>query len=37
MQLARKLPTFGPRMVRTRCGITGTDARPNCTERPGRR
>jgi hypothetical protein len=34
MQLARKLPTFGPRMVRTRCGITGTDARPNCTERP---
>jgi hypothetical protein len=23
------VPTFGPRMVCTRCGIMGADARPN--------
>jgi hypothetical protein len=23
------VPTLGPRMVRTRCGIVGADARPN--------
>jgi hypothetical protein len=28
--------SFGPRMVCTRCGIIGADARPNCTERPNR-
>jgi hypothetical protein len=24
------VPTFGPRMVCTGCGIVGADARPNC-------
>ena len=28
------VPTFGPRMVCTRCGIIGTDARPNWREQP---
>jgi hypothetical protein len=28
------VPTFGPRMVSTRCGIVGADARPNWNERP---
>jgi hypothetical protein len=31
------MPSFGPRMVCTRCGIIGADARPNWreqTERP---
>jgi hypothetical protein len=27
------LPTFGPRMVCTRCGIIGADARPNWMEK----
>jgi hypothetical protein len=27
------VPTFGPRMVCTRCGIIGADARPNWNER----
>jgi hypothetical protein len=27
------VPTFGPRMVCTRCGIIGADARPNWKER----
>jgi hypothetical protein len=27
------VPTFGPRMVCTRCGIVGADARPNWHER----
>jgi hypothetical protein len=26
------VPTFGPRMVCTRCGIVGADARPNWRE-----
>jgi hypothetical protein len=26
------VPTFGPRMVCTRCGIVGADARPNWKE-----
>jgi hypothetical protein len=26
------VPTFGPRMVCTRCGIIGADARPNWRE-----
>jgi hypothetical protein len=30
------VPTFGPRMVCTRCGILGADARPNCQEQPQR-
>jgi hypothetical protein len=30
------VPTFGPRMVCTRCGIIGADARPNCREKPAR-
>jgi hypothetical protein len=30
------VPSFGPRMVRTRCGIVGADARPNWKERPNR-
>jgi hypothetical protein len=30
------LPTFGPRMVCTGCGIVGADARPNWKERPAR-
>jgi hypothetical protein len=30
------VPTFGPRMVCTRCGIIGADARPNWHERPAR-
>jgi hypothetical protein len=29
-------PTFGPRMVCTRCGIVGADARPNWKEQPQR-
>jgi hypothetical protein len=28
------VPTFGPRMVCTRCGIIGADVRPNWRERP---
>jgi hypothetical protein len=28
------VPSFGPRMVCTRCGIVGADAGPNWTERP---
>jgi hypothetical protein len=27
------VPSFGPRMVCTTCGIIGADARPNCQER----
>ena len=27
------VPAFGPRMICTRCGIIGADARPNWTER----
>jgi hypothetical protein len=30
------VPTFGPRMVCTRCGIIGADARPNWQEQPPR-
>jgi len=30
------VPSFGPRMVCTGCGIVGAGARPNWTERPGR-
>ena len=30
------VPTFCPRMVCTRCGIIGADARPNWKERPAR-
>jgi hypothetical protein len=30
------VPTFGPRMVCTCCGITGADARPNWREQPAR-
>jgi hypothetical protein len=30
------VPTFGPRMVCTGCGIVGADARPNWTEQPQR-
>jgi hypothetical protein len=30
------VPTFGPRMVCTRCGIVGADARPNWQEKPPR-
>jgi hypothetical protein len=30
------VPTFGPRMVCTRCGIIGADARPNWLERSPR-
>jgi hypothetical protein len=30
------VPTFGPRMVCTRCGILGADARPNWKEQPQR-
>jgi hypothetical protein len=29
----RDVPTFGPRMVCTRCGIIGADARPNWPEK----
>jgi hypothetical protein len=29
-------PSFGPRMVCTRCGIIGADARPNWREQPAR-
>jgi hypothetical protein len=28
------VPSFGPRMVCTGCGVVGADARPNWTERP---
>jgi hypothetical protein len=28
------VPLFGPRMVCTRCGIIGADARPNWREQP---
>jgi hypothetical protein len=28
------VPSFGPRMVCTVCGIVGADARPNWAERP---
>jgi hypothetical protein len=31
-----QLPSFGSRMVRTRCGIIGADARPNWREQPKR-
>jgi hypothetical protein len=30
------VPVFGPRMVCTRCGIIGADARPNWQEQPAR-
>jgi hypothetical protein len=30
------VPMFGPRMVCTRCGIVGADARPNWKEQPPR-
>jgi hypothetical protein len=30
------LPSFGPRMVCTGCGIVGADVRPNWQEREGR-
>jgi hypothetical protein len=30
------VPTFGPRMVCTRCGIIGADARPNWRDQPKR-
>jgi hypothetical protein len=30
------VPTFGPRMVCTTCGIVGADARPNWQEQPPR-
>jgi hypothetical protein len=30
------VPSFGPRMVCTRCGIIGADARPNWQEQPAR-
>ena len=30
------VPTFGPRMVCTGCGIVGADAGPNCQEQPPR-
>jgi hypothetical protein len=30
------VPSFGPRMVCTGCGIVGADARPDWTERPAR-
>jgi hypothetical protein len=29
------VPAFGPRMVCTRCGIIGADARPNWREQAG--
>jgi hypothetical protein len=29
-------PMFGPRMVCTKCGIVGADARPNWREQPAR-
>jgi hypothetical protein len=30
------VPAFGPRMMCTRCGIIGADARPNWREQPAR-
>jgi hypothetical protein len=30
------VPSFGPRMVFTKCGIIGADARPNWQEQPPR-
>jgi hypothetical protein len=30
------VPTFGPRMVCTSCGIAGADERPNWQEQPAR-
>jgi len=30
------VPTFGPRVVCTRCGTIGADARPNWREQPAR-
>jgi hypothetical protein len=30
------VPTFGPRMVCTRCDTIGADARPNLKEKPER-
>jgi hypothetical protein len=30
------VPSFGPRMVCTGCGIIGADAHPNWSDRPGR-
>jgi hypothetical protein len=30
------VPVFGPRMVCTKCGIVGADARPNWQEQPAR-
>jgi hypothetical protein len=30
------VPTFGPRMVCTRCGIVSADAQPNWLEKPAR-
>jgi hypothetical protein len=29
------VPSFGPRMVCTKCGTIGADVRPNWMERPG--
>jgi hypothetical protein len=31
------VPWFGPRMVCTKCGIVGADARPNWQEQPPRK
>src|ERR1700690_2325831 len=36
MTLGLPVPTFGPRMVCTQCGIIGADARPNWREQPQR-
>jgi hypothetical protein len=30
------VPSFGPKMVCSRCGIVGADARPNWKEQPDR-
>jgi hypothetical protein len=30
------VPTFGPRMICTRCGIVGADGRPNWKKQPPR-
>jgi hypothetical protein len=30
------VPTFGPKMVCTRCGMVGADVRPNWREQPER-
>jgi hypothetical protein len=36
LDAAIPVPTFGPRMVCTCCGIVGADARPNWTDRQSR-